>query len=385
MDFAVSPEIEMLRNTVREFVARDFPRSVQREVDEQGRFPQEVFEKMGELGLFSLPIAEEYGGLGGNVFDVCLVLEELGRQAFDAALMYLMLVSFGAKTIGLYGTEEQKADLLPKIARGELKFSLGVTEPNAGMDSLATETFAEPDGDGFVINGRKMFCTGAHISDYTVIMARTKRDVVKKSDGISLFLVPRETRGFDKYPVKHICYPALHSTEVVLDDVWVPRENVLGQLHRGWHHLVASLNVERLTVAASCVGLAQAAFEDALEYAKQRVVFGRPIGQFQAIHHYLADMATAVEQARWLTRYAAWREAKGLPCVTEANMAKVNAAEVAVQVTGRGMQILGGYAFTLEYDMQRYWRNAKFFQAGPITNEMAKNAIGVSLGLPKSY
>lgn len=385
MDFSLTPEMQMLVQTVRDFVKRECPRSYQREIDEQARFPHEVWDKMAELGLFGFPIAPEYGGTGANLIDTCIVVEELTRGMFDAGIMYLMMVSFGAKSIGLYGTEAQKAEYLPKLARGEIKFALAVTEANAGMDSLAAETFAELDHDEFVINGNKMFITAPEVCDYTIVLARTQKDVARKSDGISLIIVPRDTPGFAKHPLKHIVYPSMGCCEIVLDNVRVPRANLLGELHGGWRQLVATLDVERLTVAALCVGLAQAAFDDALEYAKQRVVFERPIGQFQAIQHYLADMATGIEHARWLTRYAAWRVTRGMPSMAEACMAKVNAAEVAIAVTGRGMQIYGGYAYMTEYDMQRYWRNAKFFQTGPLTNEMAKNIIGVSLGLPKSY
>lgn len=385
MDFDLTQEQRMIRESVRKFLEKECPKEYVREIDEKEEFPQQIWEKMAEMGLMGLPIPGEYGGTGGSTLDTVLVMEELARGILVASLAYMMCACFGANTVGLYGNEEQKRFYLPKLARGEIKFAIGLTETSGGTDILSLSTSAKKEGDGYIINGHKIFTTGAHIADYVTLAARTEKNVRKRSEGITLFIVDLKSPGITIRPLKKLGWKAMGSNEVLFTDVKVPEENILGELHKGWYSLVATLDNERILVAAGALGLAQAAFEDALNYAKERYAFGKPIGQFQSIQHYLANMATEIELARLLTYKAAWLESRGIKSDMEASMAKLATSETLTRVTQMGMQILGGYGFMMEYDMQRYFRDARVFTIGPISNEMIRNYIGEKLGLPRSY
>jgi alkylation response protein AidB-like acyl-CoA dehydrogenase len=385
MDFEFTEEQGLLRETIQKFIERECPREYQRELDEKEEFPHDLWNTLAELGMFGLIIDEQYGGMGGNVVDMVVVVEELAKGMFVLGDTFMQFNCFGPTTINFFGNEEQKSEYLPKLARGEIKICLGVTETHSGTDALALKTKAVEKGDHYVVNGHKMFTTGAHVSDYIMLMTRTTQDPKKKSYGISIFIVDLRTNGITITRLKKLGIKALGTCEIFFDDVMVPKENLLGDRDQGWYHLLDTLNNERIVIASLCVGGAQAALDDAVQYAKERIAFGRPIGQYQAIQHYVADMFTKIELARLITYKAAWLQSKGLPCHVESNMAKLAASEAALYATSKGMQIMAGYGYMMEYDMQRYWRDAKLFEFAPITNEMVRNFLAERLGLPRSY
>lgn len=385
MDFQFTEEQNAIRQTIRKFIERECPREYQRELDEKEEFPHDLWSKLSELGMNGLVIDERYGGMGGNVVDMALAVEELGRGMFVLGDIYMQFNCFGPTTINFFGNEKQKSEYLPKLASGEIKICLGVTESHSGTDALALKTKAVEKDNHYLINGHKMFTTGAHVSDYIMLMTRTTQETQKKSYGISIFIVDLKTSGITINRLKKLGIKALGTCELFFDDVMVPKEDLLGERDRGWYHLLDTLNNERIVIAALCVGGAQAALDDAVQYAKERIVFDRPIGQYQAIQHYVADMFTKIELARLITFKAAWLQSNGLPCHVESNMAKLAASEAALYATSRGMQIMAGYGYMMEYDMQRYWRDAKLFGFAPITNEMIRNFLAERLGLPRSY
>jgi len=335
--------------------------------------------------MFGLIIDEEYGGIGGNVVDMALVVEELAKGMFVLGDIYMQFNCFGPTTIKFFGNEKQKVEFLPRLAKGELKICLGITENHSGTDALALRTIAEEIDDHYLINGHKMFITGAHVSDYIILMTRTTRNPRKKSDGISMFIVDLKTPGITIKRLKKLGIKALGTNQLFFDNVKVPKENLLGQRDRGWYHVLDTLNNERIVIAALCLGGAQAAMDDSVQYAKERVVFDRPIGQYQAIQHYIADMYVKIELARLMVQKAAWLQTNKMPCFIESNMAKLAASEAALFAANKGMQIMAGYGYMMDYDMQRYWRDTKLFEFAPITNEMVRNFLAERLGLPRSY
>ena len=385
MDFDLTEEQLLLQKTVRDFIKKECTREYARMLDENEEFPERLWQQMADMGLLGIAISEKYGGSGGNILDMTLVIEELSRGMAAAGLAYFLSTCFGGKSIGFYGSEEQKKFYLSGLAGGRFKFALALTEPGGGTDILSSlETRAIQEGDHFIVNGQKVFITGAHVSDYLITVLRTTK-TEKKSHGVSILVIPADTPGIEIRRMKKLGIKATGTNEIFFNDVRVPVTSLLGEKDKGWYQLVSTLNNERITLAALCVGIAQAALEDALVYAQERHAFGRPIGQFQAIQHQLANAATEIELSRMMTYKAAWLQAKERPCMKEAAMAKLFASETALRVTNVGMQVMGGYGYMMEYDMQRYFRDARLFSVAPINNEMLRNIIGESLGLPKSY
>jgi alkylation response protein AidB-like acyl-CoA dehydrogenase len=292
----------------------------------------------------------------------------------------------GSKSIGIYGTDEQKERLLPPIARGELRFSIGFTEPAGGTDVLgAMRTKAEKQDGGWRITGTKTWCSSAHVADYILLLARTEQNVVRRHEGVSLFLLPTNTDGVQVVELSKLGMRAMGSCTVHIKDAFVPDELVLGVPGKAWYMLLPTLNNERVMVGSFCVGILDGVLEDALLYAREREAFGRPIGQFQVLQHYIADIAMMRDQAELMVYRAASLLNEGKPCHLEASMAKVIASDYAVRAADLGIQILGGMGYSADTDMQRYWRDARLWQIGPITNEMARNAIAEQLGLPRSF
>jgi acyl-CoA dehydrogenase len=386
MDFDLTIEQRMLKDTLRTFVNKECPKEFAMEIDEKEEFPLHLFPKMAELGMLALPFPEKYGGLEGNVMDEVIIIEELSRGVAAAGLTYFLSVCFGGKSVEYFGNEEQKIKYLPRLCKGEIMFSLALTEPEGGTDILGSlRTAAEARDGSYFINGQKTFITGAHVADFLVTLVRTDENTSKKAEGLSVFLVDAKSAGIEMNRLKKLGIKAIGSNEIFFSDVKVPAENLLGVLNKGWYQIVSTLNNERVALAGLCVGLAQAAFEEALQYAKKRIAFGKPIGQFQAIQHYLAEMATSIESARLLTYKAAWLQSMGRENAVESAMAKLIASETAFDAATKGMRIFGGYGYIMEYPIQRLLRDSVLFLFTPITNEMIKNFIGESLRLPKSY
>lgn len=386
MDFSFSEEQELIRANAQKFCEKELNREFVRWMDENCNFiPEALWAKMAELGHFGINVPQEYGGLGLGMVDAMIMLEELSIASVSVALCVGAAVGFGSKMISALGTREQKARYLPKLAQGELKFALGLTEPGGGTDILgAIQTKAEDKGDHWLLNGRKMFISCAHVADYIITIAITNPEV-KRHKGLSIFLAPRPSQGLETRLIAKLGCHACGTNEVYYDDVRIPKENLLGTLHNGWNELLLTLNPERIATAMMSLGLATAAFRDAIEYAKVRMAFGKPIASFQILQHYLADIAIEIEAARNLIYKCAWLADAGQPMHLEASMAKVIAGRASEKAAIWGMEILGGYGYTMEYDMQRYFRDYKQMVFSPISDEMAKNMIMQFMGLPKSW
>ena len=355
MDFALNEEQEMLRKMSRDFLVNECPKSLVREmeVDEKGYSPG-LWKKMAELGWMGLVLPEQYGGEGMSFLDLTVLLEELGRALVPGP--YVSTVVYCALPILASGTEEQKKEFLPKIARGEMIVTLALTEPSATYEPAGIEVKAVADGDDFVISGTKLFISDAHVADYLLCVARTK-DSANKEEGITLFLVDAKSPGISLKPLKTIAEDK--QFEVVFDKVRVPKKNMLGELDRGWDVIKDMLPSATLAQCALMMGGGQQVLEMTVEYAKERVQFGRPIGTFQAIQHKCADMAVDVDGSRFITYQAAWRLSEGLPCDLDVAMAKAWVSEAYRRVCVEGHQIHGGIGFIKDHDMQLYYRRAK--------------------------
>jgi acyl-CoA dehydrogenase len=374
MDFILNEEQEMIKKSIREFMEKECPREYVREHDEQEKFPSDLFQKMARMGWLGLPFPEKYGGSGYGVMEVALLLEELGRAMRAAGTVYLVSVIFGGESILNFGNEDQKGLFLPKICRGEVKFALALTEPDSGSDAASLSTSAVLRGDNYFINGSKTFITGAMEADWLIVVARTD-ETVSKYEGITIFLVNRKTPGIEINKIRKLGVRAVDFNEISFDNAQVNKENILGILNKGWQHIQTTLEMERIGIAASSVGNAQLIVEDALQYSKKRMQFGKPIGKFQMIQKMLADMQTEVDAARLLTYRAAWMKDKGIYCLKEASMAKLFASDVCMRCAIQGMEILGGYGYTMEYDMQRYFRDAQQNKIGGGTSEIQRIII----------
>lgn len=385
MDFDFTQEQNDLRAGIKDFIKKECPREHLRQLDEKEEYPHEIWAKLASKGWLGLAVPEEYGGSGGSVLDVVIVVEELAKAMTALGMMYLSNSCFGANSVGAYGTEEQKKKLLPGLAKGSIRMCFGVTEPNTGVDTLSLTTAAVDKGDYFLVNGQKNFITAAHIADYIVLLTRSNKDVKKKTEGLSILLTSTKLPGVEIRLMRKLGTRAVGTCEIFLTDVQVPKWFLLGEKDKGWQFILHTMNNERITVSAYRLGTAQAAFEDALKYSKERIVFERPIGQFQAVQHRLADMYVDIELSRLMVYKAAWLQSQGKPCAMEANMAKLASSEMDLRVCQSGMRIMAGYGYSMEYDMQRYFRDSILAPTGTSTQELVKSFIGVQLGLPKSF
>jgi acyl-CoA dehydrogenase len=385
MSFDFSPEQRMLRKTVHDFVERKAPKAYSRELEGREEYPAELAKRIAAAGLNGIGIPEELGGEGGDIVDQVIVMEELARSLAGLGWLWGLNVWSGGKAIVTHGSPEQQAEMLPKLAAGKLQFAFAMTEPDGGTDVLrAMKTRATRTDGGWLLNGNKIWSTLSHVADRVIVLARTS-DSEKPSRGLTMFIVRKGAGGFDAKPIPKLGMRALGSCQVTLRDVFVEDADVLGEVDQGWKYVMASLNSERIMVAAMCTGILTGVLEDAIAYSKQRMAFGKPIGQMQAIQHKIADIAMNLETCRLHTYRAAWLEREGRPCGLEATTAKCLTAEYAVAGADAGIQILGGNGYAMEYDMQRYWRDVRLLQIGPITSEMARNYVGESLGLPRSF
>ncbi|WP_374718965.1 acyl-CoA dehydrogenase [Parageobacillus toebii] len=379
MNFALTKEQQMIKEMVREFAEKEIAPNAAK-WDEEAYFPVEVFKKMGELGLLGIPFPEEYGGAGGDTISYAIAVEEIGRACGGTGLSYAAAVSLGASPIYYFGTEEQKQKWLVPMAKGETLGAFGLTEPNAGSDAGGTRTTAVLDGDEYVINGEKCWITNAQYSRQVIVTAVTGKDERGKNI-ISAIIVPTDTPGFtirsnyDKMGVR-----ASNTCELVFENVRVPKENVLGDPKKGFKQFLYTLDGGRISIAALAVGIAQAAFEKALQYAKERVQFGQTISKFQAIQFKLADMAMEIELARNMVYKAAWLKDQGKPFTKEASFAKLFASEMGFRVCNQAIQIHGGYGYMKEYGVERHLRDIKLMEIGEGTSEIQRLVIARQLG-----
>ncbi|SIQ58352.1 acyl-CoA dehydrogenase family protein [Micromonospora avicenniae] len=382
MDFRLTEEQEALRESVRDF-AREVVAPVIAEHYEKHTFPYEVIRQMGKMGLFGLPFSEEYGGMGGNYFTLCLALEELARVDSSVAITLEAAISLGAMPIYRFGTEEQKAQWLPKLISGEALAGFGLTEPGVGSDAGGTQTRAVLDGDEWVINGSKAFITnsGTDITTLVTVTAvtGTRPDGSKE---LSTIIVPSGTPGFTVAPAySKVGWNASDTHELTFDDCRVPAGNLLGERGRGFAQFLRILDEGRIAIAALAVGLAQGCVDESLKYAWERHAFGQPIGNYQAIQFKIADMEMRAHTARLAYYDAAARMLAGEPFKRQAAIAKLHASTIAVDNAREATQIHGGYGFMNEYPVARFWRDSKILEIGEGTSEVQRMIIARDLGL----
>jgi alkylation response protein AidB-like acyl-CoA dehydrogenase len=377
MDLGFSEEQEMLRTSTRDFLTNECPKDLVRQMaeDEKGYTP-ELWRKMAELGWMGLAFPEEYDGMGMTFFDLIILLEEMGRACLPGP--FFSTVVLGGLTILDAGTEEQKKEFLSKIANGDLIITLALTEPSARYDPASITVKATPDGDDYVINGTKLFVPDANVADYLVCVTRTK-DGASPEDGVTIFLVDAKSPGIATTLLKTIAGDKL--CEVVFDNVKVPNKNMVGELDKGWPVMERILEKATVALCAQMVGGAEATLEMSVQYAKDRIQFGRPIGSFQAIQHHCANMVTDVDGSKYIMYEAAWKVGEGLPATMEVSMAKAWVTEAYQRVTLLGHQIHGGIGFTEEHDMPLYFKRAKAAEATFGDADWHREAVARELGL----
>lgn len=376
------------RDAARSWVDKNFPPERALELEKREyQYPFELWEAMSEAGFHAVGIAEEYGGQGGNAVDAAVLARELARSLGGLSWVWGIPSFAGGKALSHGGTEEQKREYLPKLAAGEIRFSIAVTEPGGGTDLLgAMTTRATKVDGGWRVSGQKMWSTGAKEATYLLLLARSgEPNAHGRGLPTTLLLIPTNSPGIEMRYIPKLGMRAMGSCEVFLDDVFVPDSQLLGQEHRGFAVLLASLNNERIMAGALALGMLDGILEESVEYARTRTTFGKVIGGHQIIQHYIADTALGQKQSELLVFDAAWREAGGKPCHQEANMVKVVTSELAVAAADRGIQILGGMGISSETHAQRFWRDLRQFRIAPISNELARNNLAESFGLPRSY
>ncbi len=355
MDFGLSEEQEMLKNSARDFLLKECPKQLVRQLDESDEgYSPELWRKMAELGWMGLPFPEKYGGGGGSFMDLAILLEAMGYNVVPGP--FYSTVVLGGLAILAAGSEEQKKELLPKVSRGELKLTLALTEPSARYEAAYIKTAAKARNGNYVINGSKLFVLDAHVADYLLCVARTKA-TGKPESGITVFLVDSKSPGVKCTLLKTLARDK--QCEVVFDNVSVPKDNIVGGLNKGWQVVQDVMQKATVAKCAEMVGGAQAALDMAVAYAKERVQFNRPIGSFQAIQHYCANMVSDVDGSRFVTYKAAWKVSEGLPATFDVAVAKAWTGAAYGRVTLLGHQIFGAVGFTMDHDMHLYYRRAK--------------------------
>jgi len=367
--FELTEEQKMVKSAAREFVVKEVL-PVAKDIDKEDRYPEEIVRKLVKLGFFGMNIPEEYGGGGMEYKSYIVAVEELSRGMSCLGTIMSVQNTLYALSILDFGTEEQKEEYLPDLCTGKRFGCFAVTEPEAGSDMASIRTRAVKEGDEYVLNGRKEFITMADVADVAIVFARTDPSA-EKHKGISAFIVDTSSEGFIvEKPIEKLGGHGVHSCPIVLKDVRVPKENLLGKENYGFYQALKTLASGRISVAARSVGIAQAALDAAITYSKQRKQFGRYISEFQLIRAKLAEMAIKVDAARLLTYRAAWLKDAGKDYTMEASMAKLYAARVAREVASEAIQIHGGYGYTKEYDVERYYRDAKMGEITEGTNEI---------------
>jgi len=364
----------MIRDTVRELARKEFlPRAAA--LDESGDFPWDNFKKLAELGLTGIPIPEAYGGAGADTLSMAIALEEIARACGSTCLTLAAHTSLGTMPIFLFGSEALKQKYVPSNARGETIGSYGLTEPGAGSDSGGTQTTATPTSGGWKINGSKMFMTNASVSSVMTVTAVTDKDLEKHSR-ISAFVIDSKSKGVTvaKKEDKLGCR-ASDTCYVTFEDVYVPETQLLGQRGQGWKYFMEILDAGRIGIGAMALGLAEGAFDKALDYARERKTFGKAIGAHQGVAFMLADMKVEIEAARNLIYHAARLKDAGKPFALEAAMAKLFSSEMAMRVCRNAIQVLGGYGYMTEYGVERYYRDAKLCEIGEGTSEIQRLVI----------
>ena len=377
MDFQLTKTQQLFKQMIREFAETEV-KPLAAEVDDTERFPMETVKKMAKLGLFGIYIPKNYGGAGGDHIMYTIAVEELSRVCATTGVILSAHTSLCAAPILMHGTEEQKMKYLPKLASGEWIGAFGLTEPNAGTDASAQQTTAVLDGDDYILNGSKIFITNAGYADVYVIATMTDKSLGNK--GITTFIVEANTPGFSIGKKEQKMGIRGSSTcELIFENCRVPKANLLGKIGGGFKVAMMTLDGGRIGIASQALGIAQGALDETVKYTKERKQFGRSISQFQNTQFQMADLATRVEAARLLVRKAAFNEEKGIPFSADAAMAKLFAAETAMEVTTKAVQFHGGYGYTREYPVERMMRDAKITEIYEGTSEVQRMVIAAKL------
>jgi alkylation response protein AidB-like acyl-CoA dehydrogenase len=378
MDFNFTEEQRIWHDTVHRFMDQEVGREYTREHDASREFPDEVYKKIADQGWLGLLIPEELGGIACDPILYAIFCEAIGKFSLDTAAC-VMTSMFTATNIARHGTLEQKSTYLRPFLRGDVKFSISISEPQAGSDAAAVKSTARLEDNEWVLNGNKVWCSGAHLPGAIItVLARTGTD---RYGGLSLILVPNTSSGLKIKKMNTIVRKSLGTTEFFMDNVRVPQGNLLGEVGKGWQYIGEHLEHERLSIAASQVGSARTALDDTIRYTKDRKQFGRSLSSFQVLKHRMAENECELQAARLLVYAAASKMAHGERAVKEVSMAKLFAAEVLFKIAFNGMQALGGYAQLPEYDMERYFREAKHGMVGGGANEIQRSIIAKEMGL----
>jgi acyl-CoA dehydrogenase len=388
LDFELTAEQKMIVSAACE-VAKDFDPEYWRNKDRNHEFPDDFWKALVDAGFVGIVIPEKYGGGGMGMFEMILAMETLTSESCGlAGEWFLCLTSvFGGLSVLKHGSESQRDNYLPRIPKG-MEFCLGLTEPDAGSNTLNIQTAAVESGGEYVINGRKTLISGADRAKGMLLVTRTTplEKAPKRTLGLSLFLVDLPNPTVEVTPIEKHGINYSKTCDVYITDLRVPRENLLGEKDKGWYLVLDTLNPERMSFSAAAAGLGLLAIKKAVEHAKQRKVFGAPIGSYQALQFPLAEAKAKIEAAKLLNYKAAWLYDRGQPCGAEANMAKVAAVEAGIQAVYHAMQTFGGYGYAVDYDVERWWREVNLTRLAPVTHQMALSFIGEHvLGLPKSY
>ena len=377
MNFTLTKEQELVRQMVRDFAVNEV-KPIAAEIDVTERFPMENVKKMGELGMMGIPFPTEFGGAGGDVLSYILAVEELSKVCATTGVILSAHTSLCASLINENGTPAQKEKYLRDLCTGNKIGAFGLTEPGAGTDAAGQQTTAVLDGDNYILNGSKIFITNGGVADTFIIFAMT--DKSKGTKGISAFIVEKGFQGFsigkkeDKLGIR-----ASSTTELIFENCVVPKENLIGREGKGFGIAMKTLDGGRIGIAAQALGIAEGALEEAIKYMKERKQFGRPISAFQGLQWMVAEMSTKIEAARFLVYKAAWLKENKQPYSVDAARAKLYAAEVAMDVTTKSVQLFGGYGYTKEYPIERMMRDAKITEIYEGTSEVQKMVISGSL------
>lgn len=377
MNFGLTREQELVRQMVREFAVKEV-KPLAAEIDETERFPMETVEKMAKLNMMGIPFSKEYGGAGGDTLSYIIAVEELSKVCGTTGVILSAHTSLCASLINQFGNAAQREKYLIQLAKGEKIGAFGLTEPGAGTDAAGQQTTAVLEGDNYILNGSKIFITNGGVAETFIVFAMT--DKSKGTKGISAFIVEKSFPGFsigkkeDKLGIR-----GSSTTELIFENCIVPKENLLGQEGKGFGIAMKTLDGGRIGIAAQALGIAEGALEEAVAYMKERKQFNRPLSAFQGLQWMIAEMDTKVEAAKNLVYKAAWLKDAGMPYSVEAARAKLFAAEVAMDVTTKAVQIFGGYGYTKEYPVERMMRDAKITEIYEGTSEVQKMVIAGSV------
>jgi butyryl-CoA dehydrogenase len=375
----LTDEHQAIREMVRDFATKEIA-PIAAQLDREARFGEETFKALGKLDLLGLLVPTEYGGAGADYRSYAIAVEEIGRACGSTGLSYAAHCSLGTNPIKLFGSEAQKKKYLPKLASGEYIGCWALTEPGTGSDASAQKTTAKRQGDYWILNGTKQFITNATHADVSIVMAMTDPSLGRK--GISSFIIEKGTPGFYVSKVeKKLGMRGSPTASLTMEECKIPAENMIGQENDGYKQALTTLEGGRISIGALALGISQAAFDAALQYAQQREAFGQPIGKFQLIQGYLADMATQIQAARLLIYHAAWMKDNGKRVTLEGSQAKLFASEISSKVTNLCVQIHGGYGYIEDFPAERFLRDAKLCEIGEGTSEIQRLLIARQLGL----